>query len=114
MAVARPPPAAILASVLLAFGGAPAVAEERRPPSWQDVKCARYAAAWTEALARFGRAGLDPDFVARHEAFLAGGCRGRREVCPRSRAELTLADALSIAAVNANIPGSFLPFACRD
>jgi hypothetical protein len=35
-------------------------------------------------------------------------------VCPRSPAELAMADVMSAAAVNAGATGSFLPFACRE
>jgi hypothetical protein len=83
-------------------------------PSWPEVKCARYVEATEAALAHFGRQGISQDFLDRHAAFLASGCRGPRDVCPRSQAELTLADALSIAAMNGGATGSFLPFACRD
>jgi hypothetical protein len=90
------------------------VAQDRPASSWREEKCARYGQAWSEALARFGREGLGGAFLDRHAAFLAAGCPARREVCPRSPAELAIADALTVAAVNARIPGSFLPFACRD
>jgi hypothetical protein len=83
-------------------------------PDWPQVKCARYAEATAAALAYLGPQGLSRQFLDRHAAFLASGCRGPRDVCPRSRAELTLADALSIAAMNGGATGSFLPFACRD
>ena len=62
----------------------------------------------------FGRQGVSQQFLDRHAAFLASGCSGPRDVCPRSQAELTLADALSIAAMYSGATGSFLPFACRD
>ncbi|MGK7867903.1 hypothetical protein [Falsiroseomonas sp. E2-1-a20] len=81
---------------------------------WPEVKCARYGEATAAALAHFGRQGVSQAFLDRHAAFLASGCTGQRDVCPRSPAELTLADALSIAAMNGGATGSFLPFACRD
>jgi len=83
-------------------------------PDWPQVKCARYAEATEAALAHFGRVGVSQQFLDRHAAFLASGCSGPRNVCPNSQAELTLADALSIAAMNGGATGSFLPFACRD
>jgi hypothetical protein len=106
---------AVALALLLALPAATGQAQAPRPQSWPEVKCSRYAEAWAEALDRFGRRGLGPDFVARHEAFLASGCsRARADVCPRSPEELALADVLAVAATNSRMAGSFLPFACRD
>jgi hypothetical protein len=88
-------------------------AQPRRTP-WTEQRCARYAEAWSEALARFGTEGLGRDFLARHEAFLASGCQTRLGVCPRSPQELALADAMTVAAINAGAASTFPPFACRD
>lgn len=85
-----------------------------RLSAWQDTKCRRYAAAWDEALRRFGTAGLAQDFLDQHRAFLASGCRIGRTVCPRSGAEITLANALTVAAMNSGTSSTFLPFVCRD
>lgn len=82
-------------------------------PTRADVKCQRYRAIWADLLARRGRAGLGAEFLGRHEAFLASGCEARPDVCPRSEAELAVANALVIAAMNAGAPSTFLPFACR-
>lgn len=101
------------ALILLACGGAPA-AQGQQPASWQEVKCARYAQAWSEALARFGTEGLGRVFLDGHEAFLASGCRAGRNVCPRSPAELDLANAMTMAAMNAGTASSFPPFLCRE
>ena len=80
--------------------------------TWPEMKCARYHEAWTEALARRGSAGLSADFVASHDAFLASGCTTQGHVCPRSAAELDLANLLTIRAMNAGAASTFLPFAC--
>jgi hypothetical protein len=98
--------------LLLALGAMPAAAQPA--PSWAELRCGRYTAAWSEALARFGRAGLGAVFLERHEAFIRSGCRERLGVCPRSTEELAIADAVTVAAINAGATGSFLPFACRD
>jgi hypothetical protein len=82
--------------------------------NWNAEKCERYRASWGEAMTRFGTNGLGEDFLARHAAFLASGCRNRPAVCPRSEQELALADAMTIAAMNAGAASSFVPFACRD
>lgn len=89
----------------------PGLAQDER--SWSEVKCERYAKAWSEALARRGRTGLSPEFIARHEAFLAAGCTTQGDVCPRSKEELDLANILVILAMNAGTASTFLPFACR-
>jgi len=105
-------------AIVLALGtglGAPRAAPQQdgRAPSWSEVKCARYKQAWADALARRGTRGLGPDFIGRHEAFLASGCTARADVCPRSAEELELANVLVIAAMNAGTASTFLPFACR-
>lgn len=95
-------------AVVVVLGASAGAAQEPRP----DARCPRYAAAWSEALGRFGRDGLGADFVARHEAFLASGCRTGRDVCPRSPEEVRIADALTVSAMNAGRASTFLPFAC--
>lgn len=100
-------------AVLLALTGAAAEAQPRQTP-WTERRCALYAQAWSEALARFGTQGLAPVFLERHEAFLASGCQARLGACPRSPQELALADAMTVAAINAGAASTFPPFACRD
>jgi hypothetical protein len=101
-------------TALLAFAAAGvANAQAQHSPAWQEVKCSRYAQAWAEALARFGTQGLGQEFLERHEAFLVSGCRASRDVCPRSPAERALADAMTVAAMNAGAASSFPPFLCR-
>ena len=104
--------APLLAILTGSIVAAPAPAQEGRPQSWSEVKCERYAKAWSELLARRGRSGLGPDFVARHEAFIASGCTTRADVCPRSPAELDVANVMVILAMNAGTASTFLPFAC--
>ncbi len=94
--------------LLLALIASPAAAQTP-----QDAKCARYASAWTEAQSRFGQAGLSAEFRAGQNAFIASDCRARPGICPRSPQELAMADILTIAAMNAGMASSFLPFACR-
>ena len=81
--------------------------------SWTEEKCARYGKGWSELVARRGTSGLGEAFLARHEAFLASGCLARGDVCPRSAAELDVANILTILAMNAGTASTFLPFACR-
>ena len=98
-----------------ALADAPAVASATTASqsSWPEVKCARYTEAWREALARRGARGLGSEFLASHEAFLAAGCTGPANVCPRSPEELELANIMVVAAMNAGTASTFLPFACR-
>jgi hypothetical protein len=93
--------------------GSRAQTQARPAPSWQEVKCTRYAEAWSEATVRLGRQGLGEEFVSRHAAFIASGCRRGRDVCPRSEAELAMADLMTVAAMNGGMASSFPPFACR-
>ncbi|MEE1655257.1 hypothetical protein VB618_03540 [Microvirga sp. CF3062] len=102
-----------LLAVTLAGGSSGAVAQNTPPKSWPEVKCERYGKAWTEALTRRGRQGLSPEFIERHEVFLASGCTARADVCPRSTEELDMANIMVVAAMNAGTASTFPPFACR-
>lgn len=79
---------------------------------WTAEKCGRYARAWAEASARIGTEGLSRPFLAAHQGFVASGCR-RRAACPQTPADRAMADVMTIAALNAGISGTFLPFLCR-
>lgn len=79
---------------------------------WPAEKCRRYGEAWAAATQRLGTAGLSPEFLAAHGAFLASGCRDRA-ACPRSRDEIAMADTMTLLALNAGMSGTFLPFICR-
>ncbi|MCB5177041.1 hypothetical protein [Microvirga lenta] len=104
---------AALVTCAIAAGAPPAVAQERQPQSWPEVKCARYKTAWAEALSRRGTRGLGREFLDRHEAFIASGCTTKADVCPRSEEELALANIMVVAAMNAGTASTFPPFACR-
>ena len=73
-----------------------------------------WAMAQPMALARFSTAGLSEAFLADHEGFLASNCKEGRRVCPRSAAQISLANAMTMAALNSGASGSFLPFICRE
>lgn len=109
----RPVPvAALLLGLLCAMPPTVLAAEEA--DDWSRQKCALYSSAWERALEWRGTEGLSERFLARHEAFLAGGCLGRGDVCPQSPQELALADLLTIAAMNEGMASTFLPFACQN
>ena len=79
---------------------------------WPAEKCRRYAQAWEAATQRFGTAGLSDGFLAAHAAFIASACR-ERAACPRSQAEIVMADRMTLLALKAGMSGTFLPFICR-
>jgi hypothetical protein len=103
----RVPALLICALLAILLPAAPAAAR-----SWTEEKCDRYAAAWSEAARRQGLAGLSTGFLAAHDRFIASGCRDR-SACPRSRAEVAMADLMTVLALNAGMSGTFLPFICR-
>lgn len=94
-----------LTALLLA---APAQAQD-----WPAEKCRRYAEAWGAARQHRGSAGLSRDFLAAHEALTATGCQDHR-ACPRSQAEIAMADIMTLLALNPGLSGTFLPFICRS
>jgi hypothetical protein len=79
---------------------------------WPAEKCRRYTEAWGAAVQDRGDAGLSAAFRSAHAAFLSSGCR-TRAACPRSQAEIALADMMTVLALNAGMSGTFLPFVCR-
>lgn len=93
--------------------GAAAQAQTPGGENWPAVKCERYRKAYDEATRRFGTKGLGPDFLARHDAFMASGCQTPPDVCPRSTEELNLANIMVMAGMNAGLSSTFMPFACR-
>lgn len=95
---------------LLLPGAAPAQTDVS--PEWTAEKCARYTRAWQHVSAGDGLAGIGRDFLTAHAEFLASGCTLRGTACPRSAAELRLADTLALMAVAEGTAGSFLPFRC--
>jgi len=104
---------AVAAGLLVSTHGE-ALEQDREVPSWREVKCTRYAKAWTDALTRRGTHGLGREFLDRHAAFIASGCTARADVCPRSAEELDLANIMVVLAMNAGTASTFLPFACRS
>ena len=112
-----PRPAILIVTLVLMGIAAQASALAAQPatakPTWSEVKCVRYKKAWSEALARLGTKGLGPEFLARHEAFLASGCTRTADVCPRSDEELNLANIMVVSAMNAGTASTFPPFYCR-
>lgn len=86
--------------------------ENQETSAWQLEKCRLYGRAWTQALDAFGSDDLNFNFMAQNENFLAGGCLDATAICPRSTQELQIADALTMAMMNAGAASTFLPFRC--
>lgn len=105
---------AIMLAILLPSVGFAQTQGGETQRTWPEEKCFRYGKAWNDVLQRWGTKGVSSEFLSSHNAFIEGGCSERANVCPRSDRELEFANILSIAAINAGITGSFLPFACRD
>jgi hypothetical protein len=95
--------------MILLAGGA---AAQEAPSAWAVEKCARYGAAWEAVVEGGGAEGLGADFLEAHGAFLDGGCTERGAVCPRSPAEIAVADMLTVMAMNEGMASTFLPFRC--
>ncbi|WEK04314.1 MAG: hypothetical protein P0Y65_19385 [Candidatus Devosia phytovorans] len=79
---------------------------------WPAEKCAVYEAAWNQSLDAFGSDEMNFAFLAGNENFIASGCSEAGEICPRSEQELEIANALSLAMINAGAASTFLPFHC--
>lgn len=91
--------------------GMPAASQEPAPTQWQVTKCRVYAEALADA--RRDR-DLSRSFLDENDAFVAKGCTERVPVCPRTKADLEVANILTIVAMNAGTASTFLPFACTD
>ncbi|MGX1742408.1 hypothetical protein ACWIEX_12715 [Bosea sp. NPDC055353] len=107
--------AGLLAAMVI-LGSAAAFAQQSGSTGtdWPTEKCNRYRKAYDQSLARLGKKGLGPDFLASHDAFLASNCQARAEVCARSKEELELANRLVVMAMNSGMSSTFLPFNCRS
>lgn len=101
------------AAAVLALAVHPSTrAQDAADLSWSAQKCSIYSNAWQAALRMQGATGIGEEFTAWNAAFVASGCLGDRNVCPRSPEELALTDLLTIMVVSEGIAGTFLPFGC--
>lgn len=82
-----------------------------RPPT-PEAKCALYRDATVFTLKRRGQNGLSPEFLARHAAFIEGGCIGAHNACPRTSQELEFANTMVVLSMNAGMASTFAPFGC--
>ncbi|WP_108395429.1 hypothetical protein [Devosia submarina] len=102
----------LLITAVLPFLTTFAIGEEAERSQWQQEKCRIYGEAWEKALDFFGSDDMNYNFMAGNENFIAGGCTEQANVCPRSAQELEIANALTIALMNAGAASTFLPFRC--
>lgn len=102
-------------ALILALAAFPVLAQPvpSSQSDWPQEKCRRYRLVYDALIARRSGAGLGAEFLRSHDAFLASGCTERASVCPRSAAEIALANDLTIMAMNFGTASTFLPFACR-
>jgi hypothetical protein len=91
-----------------------AVAQGAAQSQWQQEKCRIYAESWEKALDFFGSEDVNYNFMAGNENFIAGGCTEQTNVCPGSAQELEIANALTVAVMNAGAASTFMPFRCVD
>ena len=98
----------------LALQSIATVAAQPAPPSWTETKCIRYKVAWGDLVRQRGMAGLGQEFLTRHQAFIDAGCRASTNVCPRTDAELEVADMMVVAALNGGMASTFPPFSCKQ
>lgn len=103
-----------LLAVMVAMGSIASFAQQSGGTDWPTEKCNRYRKAYDQSVARLGKKGLGPEFLASHDAFLASNCQARAEVCARSKEELELANRLVLMAMNSGMSSTFLPFNCRS
>lgn len=82
-------------------------------PDWRAEKCRRYSNVWQRVKQSDAARGLSAGFLTDHEAFIASGCTAPADVCPRSAAELEIANQLVLMAMSEGMASTFLPFACK-
>lgn len=106
---------AVLALILLSCLPMPVLSQSdyTTSPDWRAEKCRRYSNVWQRVKQSEAARGLSAGFVTAHEAFIASGCTAPADVCPRSAAELEIANQLVLMAMSEGMASTFLPFACK-
>lgn len=79
---------------------------------WARQKCALYASAWQQVLETADLQDIGADFIAAHQRFIDSGCDAGIRVCARTRAEIALADLLTVLSMNEGMASTFVPFGC--
>ena len=79
-----------------------------------ERKCSIYKDIWSSILSKSDTSKLSPSFVDSHNAFVQTGCVDYNGVCPRSEYDVSIANQLTIAAMNNGMASTFLPFKCSN
>lgn len=88
------------------------VQAEEQAVSWAEQKCSVYEGAWERVVGAAEASQINYAFIAANENFIASGCTEAGMACPRSAVELEIANALTLAMMNAGAASTFLPFRC--
>ena len=80
--------------------------------TWPEQKCVLYERAVDSALSMQGPDGISESFIAANDAFIASGCTGPHNVCPRNPEEIALADNLTLMTMFEGMASTFVPFGC--
>lgn len=110
------PPRLILASVFLLINASLAWAEDvnLNGLTWTEQKCVLYQRAWDSAYAAIGPDGISAEFISKNTAFVSTGCQDPIGVCPRSDAEIDMANMLTVMTMSEGMASTFVPFNCPD
>lgn len=79
-----------------------------------EQKCILYQNAWGDAVNIIGATHLSREFISRNDQFIATGCTGQGNVCPKSDQEFEIANMLTMMTMNEGMASTFVPFSCRN
>lgn len=99
-------------TAMASFAALPVFADALQGLTWSEQKCVLYEGAVAAALEMQGGDGLGQEFLSANREFIDSGCQTRGQVCPRSEAELELANLLTIMTMNEGMASTFVPFSC--
>ncbi len=105
-------PQRLIAAILGGLIGLPLGADAQ--DGWSGRKCDLYANAWRDVLATRDLRDVSAGFIARHQAFVDGGCPGTTRICLQNPADIALADLLTVLSMNEGMASTFVPFGCPD
>lgn len=91
------------------------VLSQAHSETWEERRirrCGYYRELVRVAFENVDPAGMRPEFIAGHEAFVGDGCFAGKAVCPKTTAEFAFADILTMMTVSANMGSTFTPFRC--
>ena len=91
----------------------PAIRPFRTAKAGPSKKSALFQRATGDALEFLGPESFRSEFQPRNDAFIAGGCADRGDVCPQTGKELEFANLLTRMTMNEGMASSFVPFGCQ-